>query len=118
VAGGTLAEALSAPLSDLLDRLADAGHSAFLNHDDGMGAPDVGSVPLEWPAVVIDTAGFFSSPPAQLEFNFAGEFEAMVTGSPGAARTEADWSTHRGRRPSPAASASALSGIRTTHTWE
>ncbi|WP_328381141.1 HNH endonuclease [Micromonospora zamorensis] len=90
VAGGTLHDALSAPLSDLLDRVADAAGGAFLDHDEGMGVPDVGSVSLEWPTVAIDTVDFLSTPPANVEIEFAGEFEAMATGS--VARSSADGS--------------------------
>lgn len=75
VAGGRLAEALSAPLSDLLNRVASEATYAF-ERSERMGAPHVGEVSIIWSEITIDLIEFESTPPAQLEFEFAGKFEA------------------------------------------
>lgn len=88
VAGGSLEEALSVPVADLLYRIANAAGGAFLSHDDGLGAPDIGPVSVEWPVIAIDRAVLNAVPPAHLEFEFAGEFEATADGW--VARSSAD----------------------------
>lgn len=75
VAGGRLEEALSAPLSDLLNHVASAAKHEF-EHSESMGVPDVDAVSISWSEITIDRIEFESTPPAQLEFEFAGKFEA------------------------------------------
>jgi Protein of unknown function (DUF1524) len=75
VAGGRLEEALSAPLSDLLNRVASEATYAFERSED-MGRPGVAEVSIIWSEITIDRFEFESTPPAQLKFEFAGKFEA------------------------------------------
>jgi hypothetical protein len=41
-----------------------------------MGKPTVAAVSISWSEITIDRIEFESTPPAQLEFEFAGNFEA------------------------------------------
>lgn len=75
VAGGRLATALGAPLSDLLKRVSSEATDEFENNE-RMGAPDVEAVSINWSEITIDRIEFESTPPAHLEFEFAGRFEA------------------------------------------
>jgi hypothetical protein len=88
IAQGVLDDALLAPINDLFGRAQQAIADAFRNHDDGMGAPDVGSVSIDWPTVSIDAVGYAAGPSAQLQFEFQGAFEGLATGA--IARDSAD----------------------------
>jgi hypothetical protein len=61
-----LDDALLAPINDLFGRAQQAVADAFHNHDDGMGAPDVGSVSIDWPTLSIDVVRYVAGPSAQL----------------------------------------------------
>ncbi len=78
VVGGRLSGALSAPLSDLVRRVSSDVADAFENNE-RMGVPDVDAFSIDWSRVAIDRIEFESTPPAQLEFEFTGKFDA--TGS-------------------------------------
>jgi hypothetical protein len=75
VAGGRLKEALNVPLTDLLNRVASAAKHEF-ERSESMGKPSVAAVSISWSEITIDRIEFESTPPAQLEFEFAGNFEA------------------------------------------
>ncbi|WP_167435578.1 hypothetical protein [Micromonospora chalcea] len=79
--GADLEKALSAPLGDLLLRVEDSSGHALRGHDEGAGAPDVGSLEVDWPIIVIESVKFFASPPATVELEFDGKFDARVTGT-------------------------------------
>lgn len=90
VAGGKLEEALAEPIADLLRQVEEAITDALRDHDDGMGAPDVGSVSIDWPTLSIDTIRYSATPSVEVEFEFAGAFEGLATGA--VARNSADGS--------------------------
>lgn len=75
IAGGRLAKALGAPLSALLKRVSSEATDEFENSE-RMGAPDVEAVSINWSEITIDRIELESTPPAHLEFEFAGRFEA------------------------------------------
>lgn len=75
VAGGRLEEVLSAFLSDLLNRVASTAQNEF-KWSESWGEPNVAEVIISWPEITIDRIEFESTPPAQLKFEFAGNFEA------------------------------------------
>ena len=81
VAGGRLEDALSAPLSDLFDRVREAAADALEDYDEGLGAPRVEPGDVDWPEITIDQIEFNGVPPAQLEFEFSGDFDAVVSAS-------------------------------------
>lgn len=79
VAGGRLDHALRVPLIDLFSQVAFAATRTFEAHGEGWGAADVEPVTIDRPQITIDRVRLESTPPAQLEFAFAGEFDTMVT---------------------------------------
>ena len=81
VAGGRLENALSAPLSDLLDRVRAAAANALEHYDYGLGNPRVEPGDVDWPEITINQIHFNGVPPARLEFEFSGDFDAVVSAS-------------------------------------
>jgi 5-methylcytosine-specific restriction endonuclease McrA len=81
VAGGRLENALSAPLSDLLDRVGAAAANAIEDYDEGLGTPRAEPGDVEWPEITIDWIQLEAVPPARLEFEFSGDFGAAVSAS-------------------------------------
>ena len=81
VAGGRLENALSAPLSDLLDRVGPAAANALEHYDYGLGVPRVEPGDVDWPEITIGEIQFNGVPPARLEFEFSGDFDAVVSAS-------------------------------------
>lgn len=81
IAGHTLAEALSEPMRDLFRQTALHVEGALRDHDDGLGAPDVGGVDIEWPEIAVDRLTWDGADPGELQFEFEGSFEGSATGS-------------------------------------
>jgi 5-methylcytosine-specific restriction endonuclease McrA len=81
VAGGRLENALSAPLSDLLDRVGAAAANALKDYDYGLGVPNVEPGDADWAEITIGEIQFNGIPPARLEFEFSGDFDAVVSAS-------------------------------------
>jgi hypothetical protein len=81
VAGGRLEDTLSAPLSDLFDRIRAAAADELEHYDEGLGVPRVEPGDVDWPEITIDRIEFSAVPPAQLEFEFSGDFDAVVPAS-------------------------------------
>jgi hypothetical protein len=81
VAGGRLENALSAPLSDLLNRVRATAVNALEHYDYGLGNPSVEPGDVEWPEITIDQIHFNGVPPSRLEFEFSGDFDAVVSAS-------------------------------------
>ncbi len=88
VAGGVLEDVLAAPIEDLFRQAEEAIANALRDHDDGLGAPDVGSVSIDWPTLSIGAVRYSAIAPAQIEFEFEGAFEGLASGS--VARDNAD----------------------------
>lgn len=88
VAGGRLQDTLRAPIADLFRQVETATAGALEDHDEGLGAPSVETVAIDWPEITVSAVRFEGAPPAQLEFDFEGRFEATLTGS--VARSTAD----------------------------
>jgi 5-methylcytosine-specific restriction endonuclease McrA len=88
VAGGALDEVLAEPVEDLFTQTEEAIANALREHDDGLGAPDVGSVSIDWPTLSIGSVRYSATAPAKIEFEFEGAFEGLATGS--VARDSAD----------------------------
>jgi hypothetical protein len=81
VAGADLSEELAAALEELFDRVEGSVAGSFEVHDEGMGAPSVGDVTLEFPSVVIRKITYTATPPAELYFELVGDFEGTATAS-------------------------------------
>jgi len=81
ITGADLDEVLAEPIEDLFRQAEAATADAFREHDEGMGAPDVGSVSIDWPTIAIDVLRYSASGPGQIEFEFEGSFEGSATGS-------------------------------------
>ncbi|MBM2623419.1 hypothetical protein JIG36_48785 [Actinoplanes sp. LDG1-06] len=81
IIGADLEMALVAPLDDLLLRIEDSSGHALRGHDEGAGAPDVGSLEVDWPTIVIESVNFAATPPANVDLEFDGKFDAWVTGT-------------------------------------
>ncbi|GAA2241653.1 hypothetical protein GCM10010413_50130 [Promicromonospora sukumoe] len=81
VAGGDLDADLSGPISALFRQAENAIANTFRVHDDGVGAPEVGSVSIDWPLLSIDAMRYSSAPPAEIEFVFEGTLEGVATAS-------------------------------------
>lgn len=81
VAGGVLEDVLAAPIEDLFRQAEDAIANALRDHDDGLGAPDVGSISIDWPTLSIGAVRYGAIAPAQIEFEFESAFEGLASGS-------------------------------------
>lgn len=81
VAGGDLADALAAPVNNLFHQTEEAIADALRGHDEGLGAPEVGSVSIDWPTLSIDAVRYTAVAPAQIEFEFEGAFEGLSSAS-------------------------------------
>ena len=90
VGGGVLEEVLEEPIRNLFRQTEDATADAFREHDEGLGAPDVGTVSIDWTTISISTVRYSAIGPSQIEFEFAGAFEGWVTGSIARDRTDGD----------------------------
>lgn len=81
ITGADLDQVLTDPIEDLFRQAEEATADAFREHDEGMGAPDVGSVSIDWPTIALDVVRYSASGPGQIEFEFGGSFEGLATGS-------------------------------------
>ncbi len=88
IAGGVLEEGLEEPIEILLRQAEDYTADAFREHDEGLGAPDVGTVSIDWSTISISTVRYSATGPGQIQFEFEGAFEGFATGS--IARASAD----------------------------
>lgn len=81
LAGRTLVEAMAEPITDLLDRVDEAIANAFRAHDGGLGAPDVGSVSVQWPQLTIRALRFRAEGPDNVNFVVEGAYEGIASAS-------------------------------------
>lgn len=80
VAGGRLDEVLAGPIADLFTQTEEAIANALREHDGGLGAPDVGSISVDWPTLSIGSVRYSALAPVKIEFEFDGVFEGLADG--------------------------------------
>jgi hypothetical protein len=78
VVGVQLDDALKAPVTDLFARMSSLAEDALEDHNEGLGTPDAEAGSVVWPQIRIDHVDYRSIPHAEMEFAFAGSFEAVV----------------------------------------
>jgi 5-methylcytosine-specific restriction endonuclease McrA len=81
VAGGELEEALREPIMDLFHQVGMALAAKYRAEDDGVGEPEVSSVEVGWPTLVVEKMACTATPPAQLLFEFEGAFDGHASAS-------------------------------------
>lgn len=81
VVGADMSEALVAALEELFDKVEGSVAGSFEIHDEGMGAPSVGGVTIEFPSVVLRKITYTAGPPVELYFELEGDFEGTATAS-------------------------------------
>lgn len=81
VVGAPLGDALATPIADLFHRGEAAVADEYRAREDRAGEPAVGSVAIQWPALLVHRVAYTASAPAQIEFEFEGTLDGLATAS-------------------------------------